>query len=452
MDEKEKLTQIVKAVQEDIGKFDLLYSQIINKVYFWCYTVVGNEADAKDATQEAMIRIHKKMHTLRNAETFNSWMYRLVRNSCITYLRAHKKGEFEFLHNDNYDESIEVYIHDERTENIPNKAYDMQETKELIAKLVDALPRKQKEVITLFYLEEYKVEEIAEILDYNVGSVKSRLHAGRKNLGTQIEKYQEQNNVKLYTIAILPILGLILSEYRKELCDKQDLNFDNSIYTNPNPTLLAKLAGIVSGKLLIAVVVVVIVVATVVGLNHSNQENNASLPSKGVDNFFIDDVEMFNKVNSNPYIDSISYLTFPTRDSLDIVIELKKDVDEHNIHITYNQKEISFEKNKKELYLQINENGIYAIKINNKIVSFEISSIDESAPILIDATNYGSYLKLNLDDKQKQIDYEKSYVEYHNEQYKIDNNLNVIGSFKGKIIITVFHKNGSHIGYVLYIE
>ncbi|MDQ0363050.1 RNA polymerase sigma factor [Breznakia pachnodae] len=452
MDEKEKLTQIVKAVQEDIGKFDLLYSQIINKVYFWCYTVVGNEADAKDATQEAMIRIHKKMHTLRNAETFNSWMYRLVRNSCITYLRAHKKGEFEFLHNDNYDESIEVYIHDERTENIPNKAYDMQETKELITKLVDALPRKQKEVITLYYLEEYKVEEIAKILDYNVGSVKSRLHAGRKNLGVQIEKYQEQNNVKLYTTAILPILGLILSEYRKELCDKQNLHFDNSIYTNPNPTMLGNLASIVSAKVLIAAITVAIVVAGVIGLNQFNQEDVISLPAKGLNNLFIDDVEMFNKANSNPYIDSISYLTFPTRDSIDIVIGLKNNVENDDIQILYNQEEISFEKVENELYLQVNKNGEYTIQINKKQVSFEITNIDEYAPVLINATNYGNYLKLDFDDEYKKIDYEKSYIEYHNEQYKIDNNSKVIGDFKGNIKIIVFHENGSHVGYVLYIE
>jgi hypothetical protein len=102
--------------------------------------------------------------------------------------------------------------------------------------------------------------------------------------------------------------------------------------------------------------------------------------------------------------------------------------------------------------LQVNKNGEYTIQINKKQVSFEITNIDEYAPVLINATNYGNYLKLDFDDEYKKIDYEKSYIEYHNEQYKIDNNSKVIGDFKGNIKIIVFHENGSHVGYVLYIE
>ncbi|MFV0393715.1 MAG: RNA polymerase sigma factor, partial [Coprobacillaceae bacterium] len=75
MDKKEKLTQIVRIVQDDMSQFELLYSHISTKVYYWCYTVVTNESIAKDLVQESMIKIYEKLHTLDNPDAFYSWMY-----------------------------------------------------------------------------------------------------------------------------------------------------------------------------------------------------------------------------------------------------------------------------------------------------------------------------------------------------------------------------------------
>lgn len=449
MVEKEKLTQIVKEVQRDAGKFELLYSQIINKVYFWCYTVIGNETDAKDAAQEAMVDIYRNIPSLQHPEMFNTWMYRLVRNNCLTYIRLHKKKEVEFLHDEDYRESYETTLKEERRDNMPDEAYDLKETKELITSFINNLPKRQKEVITLYYLDEMKIGEIAEVLDYNVGSVKSRLHAGRKSLETQISEYQIKNNVKLYTAPLLPMIGLILNEYREDMCSNQDLHFDNNAFKATNATAVTNVATIISGKVLaVAIAAVVTIIASVVAASYWNQGSDESSVIN-LDDVVIADVDMFNKANSNPYIESINYETFPAKDSLEIVIKLKKNIDEKDIEISSDLKQLSFKKNKKEVTFEVTENSKYTVEINKKRVMFNIDVIDPYAPQLLSIDNYGNYLQLHMDDELSQVDYDLSYVEYDGEQYKITNELKVMGKFKGEIEVSIYIDENCYRKYLI---
>lgn len=122
MIKKEELTQIVKEVQQDIEKFELLYSKIINRVYFWCYAVAGDETMAKDMTQESILRINTKIKNVQQPEYFSSWMYRLVRNTCNNYLRDNKKHVTEILSNDDFGDGFEAKIKEERRDNLSEQA------------------------------------------------------------------------------------------------------------------------------------------------------------------------------------------------------------------------------------------------------------------------------------------------------------------------------------------
>lgn len=449
MDKKNELTQIVKKVQKDKGQFELLYSKIINRVYFWCFTVVGNEAEAKDVTQDVMIRIYNKIDTVRNPEYFTSWMYKLARNYSISYLRKKEKMEYEYLY-DESGESTEYLIKENRIDHVPHEAYDAKELKVLISSFIEKLPRRQREVITLFYLEEYKIEEIAEILDYNSGSVRSRLHVGRKNLETYIEKYQKENNVKLYTSAILPILGLLLNEYRNDICSNQNLSFDESVYGSNAISPINGFTGILSSKILVAIISVVII-GGLISAAYFNQEDKVS-SSIDPNISFIDDVEMFNKINENPYIASIDYSNFPTSDSLEITINLKKKALTHEIKIVNEDEEFLYEIDDKTIIFNVSKNGEYSILIGSKKITFEISNIDQYAPELIEVHNYDNYMKLIIEDEKKQIDYSKSYIEHNGKQYDIDSNLEVQGNFKGETVITIYVNDNSYKKYFITVN
>ncbi|MFV0393283.1 MAG: RNA polymerase sigma factor [Coprobacillaceae bacterium] len=450
MDEKEKLTQIVKMVQKDIGQFALLYSHIINKVYFWCYSIIGNEADAKDITQEAMIQIYKSIHSLRNPETFNSWMYRLVRNSCLNYIRLHKKKDFQFSQNNNYNESFEDTLKEERSYNLPKEAYDLAETKVLIKSFIDKLPRKQREVIILYYLEEFRTTEIAEALNYNIGSVRSRLHAGRKNLQIHIKEYQDKNNIKIYNASVLSLLGIVLSDYREEVCNNQDLQYDSNLYNVLNNSLLGNILQVLSSKLTIAITSIVcisLIVVVVVNILQSETLNTADETEINIPP--MKDLEMINNLKVHPYIKSIIHLEFPMRDSVDVTIKLKKNVEKKDIKILFNDEELSFEKNNQDILLQVTDNGTYTVITKEYKLSFIIDNIDSYAPELVEAFNNNGYLLLVISDELSQINYEKSYIKYHNEKYEIPVDGIINGEFHGLVKVTIFHYNGHKIIYEL---
>lgn len=121
------LTQIVEEVQKDSKQFELLYSRIAKKVYYWCITILKNSSEAEDVMQESMILIYKKIHTLKSPEYFNSWMYRLVTNCCYGHLN--KKKDLEFSINEDFDDGFESRFSESRREYLPKEAYDLSETK-----------------------------------------------------------------------------------------------------------------------------------------------------------------------------------------------------------------------------------------------------------------------------------------------------------------------------------
>ncbi|MFV0392972.1 MAG: RNA polymerase sigma factor [Coprobacillaceae bacterium] len=454
MDKKEELTQIVRTVQRGKGQFELLYSHVINKVYYWCYSIVNDETLAKDLAQECMIKIYQKFDTLKNAETFSSWMYILVRNFCYDFVRSSKRKNSQFLESNDFSEDFENVIEEERIDNLPDEAYNLKEVKQIVTSCVENLTSKQREVIILFYLEEFTTLEISKILDCKVGTVKTNLHYGRRKLEKQLTDYQDENNIKLYSGILLPLLGLILQERQDEMGDKQNLSYDEEIYKTNSLSTLTKRINVISTNMLsvISITVVVSIIAIIVlvtqVINNNTISNNGSTTYQSS----IDDLEMLKKVESNPYIESITYGTFPSRNSTPVLINLKRDITEQNIQVLFDREKIEFNKNEREISILATQNGEYSIIINNQKLSFNVNSIDEYAPEIVRIHNYGNYLQLIVNDEMSQINYEKSYVEYKGKQYEITSNNQVAGNFSGDIIVYVYNNLAHYRYYEFYIE
>lgn len=446
MDEKNELTQIVREVQKDSEQFEKLYSHVINKVYYWCYSIVKNEALAKDLAQESMIKLHQKLHTLDNAEAFNSWLYVLVRNSCYYYLRSNKNADVSFLESGEYDEKFEDTIADEKVENLPEEAYDLQETKKLMISFIQELPTKQREVIILFYLEEFTTVEISEMLNYNVSTVKSHLYFGRKNLEKQINEYQEKNHIKLYSTILLPLLGALLQEDYRDFSKNHDLTYKRDLFKSNSSVKNLSVKGFVSlhmtsivGLTLVGIAVVVTLVSIFAlgWLNTSNQKENNTDDS-------VVESEMFAK--ENIYVDSVTRSTFPTRGSTEVIAHLKKDVTNKDVKIMFKDKEVLFNKNGKQLILIAKDNGDYTLIINEKKFAFNINTIDAYAPELVEIKNHGEYLQLLMNDEEAKVNYEKSYIEFQKEKYPITSKKQVIGKFHGEIVVYIYD-NLNHYAY-----
>ncbi len=119
------------------------------------------------------------------------------------------------------------------------------------------------------------------------------------------------------------------------------------------------------------------------------------------------------------YIENIIYSTFPTRTTIEVTVILKEDAIGKDIEIVFEGNEVTANKDANKLTFVVEQNGIYSIEINEKKTNIKIDNIDLQAPELVDAYQRNGFLYLNISDEKSQVNYEKSYVEYNGEKYKL---------------------------------
>lgn len=147
------------------------------------FRILGDEEMAKDIVQETMVSVWKKLNKIRSAESFKSWLYKIVVNKCYDQLRK-KKNKPETRADEKTWTYISNHISTEQSTALENR-----ETARIVNMLTDKLSPKQKAVFVLSDLEEMTHEEISEITGMSKRNIKANLHYARKNISEMIEKY-----------------------------------------------------------------------------------------------------------------------------------------------------------------------------------------------------------------------------------------------------------------------
>lgn len=138
-----------------------------DKYYRLAYCYVKNEQDALDIVQESAYRVIKDLDKLKERNYLSTWIYRIVINTAIDTLRKRKRETVSF-------EDIEIVHEDQYKEEDP-------------LEILNVLEDKDRALVILKYLEDWKLEEISEALDMNISTVKSRLYRARKKLKVILE-------------------------------------------------------------------------------------------------------------------------------------------------------------------------------------------------------------------------------------------------------------------------
>jgi RNA polymerase sigma-70 factor (ECF subfamily) len=145
--------------------------------------ILGDEEEAKDLVQETMITLWKTINKIKSAESFMTWMYRVVVNKCYDQLRKRKRKPEIIV-----DEKTWVVISSKISEN-SSFGFENKEIVQLINLLTEQLSPKQKAVFVLSDLEEMSNEEVSLITGMSRTNVKANLHYARKRIGEMIEKH-----------------------------------------------------------------------------------------------------------------------------------------------------------------------------------------------------------------------------------------------------------------------
>jgi RNA polymerase sigma factor (sigma-70 family) len=176
---------ISAAKQGDRDALIELLRLIEKKVYRTAFYVLGNEQDALDVSQEALIRIYNKIHTYQEKAKFSTWVQRIVTNLCIDEVRRRKESVSIDQH--------EVLLEDPRT--VEGEVEQMDLGKD-IRYAIDQLPEHHRTVITLRYVQEFSYAEIADALELPLNTVKSHLFRARQQLQTLLQDYQQKGGVR----------------------------------------------------------------------------------------------------------------------------------------------------------------------------------------------------------------------------------------------------------------
>ncbi|CAM1362723.1 RNA polymerase sigma factor [Tenacibaculum xiamenense] len=159
-----------KAVTKLVKKWHLVFCKV-------AYRYVKDREVAKDIAQDSWRKILNKLEGLQDPQKFESWALSLVKRKAIDYLRSNKRKE----------EQLKRIADEDRS--MTEKEEDVNEDrKALLKKEIEKLNKGQREVIQLYYTQEYSLKEISSILNISVGTAKSRMFHARERLKKVILK------------------------------------------------------------------------------------------------------------------------------------------------------------------------------------------------------------------------------------------------------------------------
>ena len=168
------LTAARKGDQDSFGELVRLYEK---RVFALTLRMCGNPEDAAEAAQEAFLAAWQGLRSFRGDSAFSTWLYRLASNACVDLLRreGRRRGMASLD-----DEELNLDL--PAPTPTPQEAAERRELGERIEAGLRALPPEYRSVLVLREIQQLRYEEIAQALDLDVGTVKSRISRGRKRL------------------------------------------------------------------------------------------------------------------------------------------------------------------------------------------------------------------------------------------------------------------------------
>ncbi len=170
-------------------EFDKLVQRYHKQAYNIAYRLTGNHADAEDLTQEAFVRAFRFFDNYRRDLPFENWLFRIISNLFVDDLRRKPKARIHSLDapvgGDASGESNAFFEIPDVREN-PERVVLHEELDEQIQRALEALPADFRMTVILADIEGMSYEEISETMGCSLGTVRSRLHRGRKLLRSKL--------------------------------------------------------------------------------------------------------------------------------------------------------------------------------------------------------------------------------------------------------------------------
>lgn len=268
-----------------------LYQLTSKQAYSLAMQITKNEEESFDILQDSYLKAFDNLSSLKDKSKFTSWFYQILANKCRDFLKSKRNTNVLFsdmtYETDNGEQEVEFI--DENSTFSPEENTDYNETKRLLAEMIDNLPDEQKLVVLMHYMQDLSIKEIAQSLEVSENTVKSRLNYAKKKIKVQVEDL-EKKGTKLYGITGLSLFGFIIWMLKGGAEATAVPAFAEVVATKATAVASTAAQGATKGILtkVIAGAVAVTIASTAIGVgvvvasnnNNSRKDSNTSVVSE----------------------------------------------------------------------------------------------------------------------------------------------------------------------------
>lgn len=181
MTREREMAVIQKVKDGEVNAFEELMAAYEKNVYNLALRMVKSPEDAADMSQEAFIKAYNNLDNFRAESKFSVWLYRIVSNVCLDFLRRQsRRGTVSLSMEDDDGDDVQLDIADESQS--PERLLERQLTKDAVRRGLETLPPDARQILLLREIQGLSYEEISDVLGIEVGTVKSRIFRARKKL------------------------------------------------------------------------------------------------------------------------------------------------------------------------------------------------------------------------------------------------------------------------------
>lgn len=155
--------------------------------------MLKNRQDAEEALQDAFIRAYNALDRFEGTAKFSTWFYRILYNVCLTRL-GKRKEEFQSI---DFEDGKEYDVLETNRVGGPDADYETHDMVRFVKNIMETLPEKYATILSLFYLQELSHEEICEVTQLPLGTVKVHLFRARALLYNKVQKEFQSEKIAI---------------------------------------------------------------------------------------------------------------------------------------------------------------------------------------------------------------------------------------------------------------
>lgn len=189
-------------------ELERIYNEAYRAVYWTAMSLLKSEEEAEDIVQDTFITLIESYDTLKDKSKVTAWLKRIAANKCLNRLTRTKTVAVE----DEFFEEVEAVPEDF----LPDSIAESADMRRIIMDIIEkSLSEDIRSTLILFYFDELSTKEIAETLNVPEGTVRRRLNFARNKIKKEVEKYEEENDTKLFMV--VPFLTKLFTKEAEQV-------------------------------------------------------------------------------------------------------------------------------------------------------------------------------------------------------------------------------------------